>query len=215
MREPTSPLDLWSEGVHTRGYLPHLKVAGGTYFVTFRLAGSLPREILAALQDGRRILDNRLRRASPDEREALRRLRDEQAEQVERLLDAGCGDCWLSRAPVAQVVTSALRHFDGRRYQLHAWVVMPNHVHAVVTPLNGITLSRILHSWKSYSANQANRLLGRPGQPFWQHESYDHLVRDDADLARCCEYILQNPVAARLCTHAEDWPFSGPKRVPE
>ncbi|MFN3410495.1 MAG: REP-associated tyrosine transposase, partial [Limisphaerales bacterium] len=100
------------------------------------------------------------------------------------------------------------RHFDGDRYELSAWVVMPNHVHAVVRPLGDRSLSKVLQGWKSYTATVLNRLLARPGRPFWQTESYDHLIRDDADRERCCHYTVMNPVNAGLCARPEDWRWS-------
>jgi len=94
---------------------------------------------------------------------------------------------------------------------LLAWVIMPNHVHLVVRPYPGITLSQILKGWKGFSAREANRILQRQGK-FWQAESYDHLIRDDADLHRCCHYTALNPVNARLCPQPEDWPWSSASR---
>jgi hypothetical protein len=70
-------------------------------------------------------------------------------------------------------------------------------------------LSDILYSWKSYTASKANKILGRKGNSFWQVESYDHLVRDDEDMARCCHYTTMNPANARLCSQPEDWKWSG------
>jgi len=100
------------------------------------------------------------------------------------------------------------------RYELIAWVVMPNHVHAVVRPYKGHTLSRILHTWKSFTAHEAKKIsaaehLDIPcGEAFWQRESYDHLLRNETDLDRHVEYVIQNPVTARLCQKPEDWPHS-------
>lgn len=115
-------------------------------------------------------------------------------------------------------MANALAHFVGQRYELHAWTIMPNHVHVVVTPLRNHTLSDILQSWKSYTATKANRLLDRAGQSFWQRESYDHLVRDEKELERVCTYTINNPVRAGLCERAEDWRFGsareGPASVP-
>jgi REP element-mobilizing transposase RayT len=106
-----------------------------------------------------------------------------------------------------------LPFFAGQRYELHAWVVMPNHVHAVVWPRPPETLSRVLHSWKSYTATQANKIAKRVGHSFWQSESFDHLTRDDDDRARCMAYTLDNPVTARLCARPEDWPWSSAYRL--
>ncbi|MEI8040276.1 MAG: transposase [Verrucomicrobiota bacterium] len=137
-----------------------------------------------------------------------KQLFDWYAERVDAYLDAGHGECWLKEPAVAALVAGALRFFEGQRYTLHAWVVMPNHVHAVLHPTSPHTLSSILKSWKGYTATQANRLLKRTGTVFWQNESYDHCCRDDEDRGHCCTYTTLNPVTARLCSRPEDWPWS-------
>lgn len=196
-------------GFHTRNTLPHLKREGGAYFVTFRLAGTLPGELVTRLKREREaIVQGALAAKRPltwHEREELFRW---YSSRVDACLDAGHGECYLKRSEIADLVANALRHFDGQRYQFRAWVMMPNHMHVVVWPKPPETLSRILHSWKSYSANEANRRLQRVGQPFWQTESYDHLIRDEADSARCCDYTTLNPVNVRLCERPEDWKWS-------
>ena len=128
--------------------------------------------------------------------------------RVDAYLDAGHGECVLKQPKIAEVVVGALRYFEGQRYELRSWVVMPNHVHVVVWPKPPETLSKVLHSWKSYTSSEANKLLSRVGNSLWQTESYDHLIRDDADLARCCEYTTMNPVNARLCERPEEWKWS-------
>ena len=110
----------------------------------------------------------------------------------------------MHRDDIAAVVASALQHFEGTRYVLAAWCVMPNHVHTVVEPLPGYELPGIVHSWKSFTAKQANRLIDRTGQ-FWQAEPYDHLVRDQEDFARQVEYVLSNPLRAGL----RNWKWVG------
>lgn len=102
--------------------------------------------------------------------------------------------------------------FDGKRYWLHAWCIMPNHVHALVTPSPAITLSALLHTWKSFSAKQANRVLGRSGQ-FWMQEYFDRYIRDERHFVSVVEYIYNNPVAAGLCTSPADWPYSSATRT--
>jgi REP element-mobilizing transposase RayT len=97
----------------------------------------------------------------------------------------------------AGIVDSALRHFDGERYDLLAWVVMPNHVHALLTPQAGHTLDKILHSWKSFTANEINKLLQRDGS-LWQHEGYDHIVRSPDALWTIARYITDNPRKAGI-----------------
>lgn len=196
-----------SSGFHYRGYLPHLKADDGIYFVTFRLAGTLPQSVLEAYQAEREVLLEQLHTLSAAER----RLREKQveaafSERIDAYLDAGHGECWLNRPEIADLVGGAIRYFEGERYVLYTWVVMPNHVHAVVQPTPANPLSRVLHGWKSYTAQKANQILNRRGL-FWQPESYDHLIRDDEDLNRCCYYTIENPVKARLCPRPEDWPY--------
>jgi REP element-mobilizing transposase RayT len=90
------------------------------------------------------------------------------------------------------IVENALRHFDGERYHLDEFIVMPNHVHVLVIPLPPHELSDILHRWKSFTAKEINRLLGRSG-PLWQKESFDHIVRSPESLQRFRQYIRDNP----------------------
>lgn len=195
-------------GLHTRGYLPHLKSEGSTYYVTFRLADTLPKEVLERLQAERRNLEvNAVKREGRLSAHEQRKLDALYSERIEAYLDVGKGSCWLQRDEIGSLVASALRHFDGSRCDLHAWVIMPNHVHVLLTPQTGETLSAILHSWKSFTANKANKMLGRSGEEFWQRESYDHLVRDEDDFWRLGEYIRNNPVKAGLCKSPEEWPF--------
>ena len=201
-------------GFHTRNVLPHLKREGGAYFVTFRLAGTLPAEVLQQFKRERELIVAQALAAKRPltwhEQEELFRW---YSSRVDGYLDAGHGECFLKQPAVADLVAGALRFFEGQRYELRSWVVMPNHVHLVVWPKPPNTLSEVLHSWKSFTANEANKLLVRVGKPFWQDESYDHLVRDDTDMARCCQYTLMNPVNARLCSRPEDWKWSSAYRA--
>jgi REP element-mobilizing transposase RayT len=186
-------------------YLPHWTQDGGIYFVTFRLADALPQSVVRAWNAER---DEIARRASRQGRKLTiaeqNRLSELFSERVEKLLDAGQGKCWLNRPEVADLVAGALQHFDGSRYTRLAWCVMPNHVHVVFQPTAGYELKDILHSWKSFTAHRATKLL-KIGEPFWQPESYDHLIRDDAELWQKIEYILNNPAAANL----RDWRWVG------
>ena len=133
-------------------------------------------------------------------------------ERVEAALDRGYGACWLRRPQVAALVQEALLHFEHTRYILHAWVIMPNHVHALMTALGGRHLSAILHSWKSFTAKSANRHLGRNGE-FWQPDYFDRVMRDEAHFAATVDYIHWNPVKAGLCAKPEDWPWSSFSRT--
>jgi len=148
--------------------LPHLKKEGGGYFVTFRLAGTLPANVLQKFkQEREQILQHALAAKRPltwQEQEELFRW---YSARVDAYLDAGHGDCFLRKPEIAKLVADALKFFDGQRYELRAWVVMPNHVHVVVWPRPPETLSGVLHSWKSFTAKEANKVLGRAGE-FWQ-----------------------------------------------
>ncbi|MBV8552744.1 MAG: transposase [Acidobacteriaceae bacterium] len=128
---------------------------------------------------------------------------------MDRILDAArTGPQYLRQPEIAAVVVSALR--DGecrlRRYQLHSFVVMPNHVHLLVTPQ--VWSTKWLGPLKGFTAHQANRILGRSSRAFWQDESYDHLVRSDVEFERICCYIENNPVAAGLVRAKEEFRWS-------
>ena len=206
LHEQADPL---VSGFHFRGVLPHLKKEGGTYFTTFRQAGTLPKEVLLRFKQERdAILQHALAAKRPltwHEQEALFRW---YSSRVDNYLDEGHGRCYLRQKACADLVAGALLFFDRQRYELRAWVVMPNHAHVVVRPSPPHTLSQILHAWKSYTAHKVQALLPEPVVPFWQDESYDHLVRDDDDLHRLCQYTVANPVSARLCSRLEDWVWS-------
>ncbi|MEW6302587.1 MAG: transposase [Verrucomicrobiota bacterium] len=126
--------------------------------------------------------------------------------QIERYLDQGAGACHLQRPDIADLVAGAIRHFDGSRYVLHEWVVMPNHAHAVLWPKPNFMLSDILKSWKQFTSLRAKRILNL--REFWQRESYDHWIRNDEEMARIRRYVRHNPVKAGLCERPEDWTWS-------
>lgn len=197
-------------GYHNRGYLPHFKVEGGTYWVTFHLADSLPQEVLRKLEEERKDFEKKRQQESQkiDPNELAKQWKRLYSKSIQAYLDAGYGACWLKRDDIGGLVASAIRHFEGDRYDLYPWVVMPNHAHVMLTPRESWTLSSILHSWKSYTGTQANRILKRTGKPFWQPEAFDHLVRNDEEFYRIGEYTINNPIAAGLCSRPEDWKFS-------
>ena len=184
--------------IRDRGRLPHWEKEGATYFVTFRLADSLPHAVLERIESERQAIITTAhqlhRELSPDERRKIQRL---STPVVEQYLDSGTGACHLQNPSVAQEVASALRYFDEKRYRLFAWCVMPNHVHVVVKILPGHRLSDVIHSWKSFSVRKANRILGLQGA-FWQREYYDHLIRNQGELERAICYVVENPEKAKL-----------------
>jgi len=175
--------------------LPHWRQEGTTYFVTFRLADSVPavriKQFLAEREEWLALHPEP--RLEADEREYHEKF----ANRFENWLDTGAGSCVLRQPQAAEKVAAALRHFDGERYALGHFVVMPNHVHVLVRPLAGHTLSEILKSWKSFTAREINQSLGRT-EALWQDESFDHIVRTPQALEQFTEYIRQNPAKAGL-----------------
>lgn len=175
-------------GWRSRGYLPHFDAPGVRQMITFRLNDAMPAncrsewEALLAIEDSRE-----------------RRLK------METYLDAGHGECYLRRPEIAALVQENLCHYDGARYGLLAWVIMPNHVHVLIevwqTPL-----AEILHGWKSYTGKGANRLLQRTGE-FWQPEYFDRLIRDETHFCKAVDHIENNPVKAGLTASPQTWPF--------
>ena len=114
-------------------------------------------------------------------------------------LDRGLGACVLRSAPLAQIVADSLLHFDGDRYQMGGFIVMPNHVHLLVGLIGDTEIEAQCYSWKKYTATQINRQLGRKGR-FWQEESFDHLVRSPDQFDAICRYIAANGPSAHLCS---------------
>ncbi|MGE4488668.1 MAG: exodeoxyribonuclease VII large subunit [Kiritimatiellales bacterium] len=170
-------------------HLPHWKQDGVTYFVTFRLADSLPEQRLDRWKtEQKQWLQTH---QQPYSKEELSEYAELFSKRIEQWLDAGSGSCILKNKLTAELVESALQHFEEERYKLGSYVIMPNHVHVLVTPFAGYNLSEILHSWKSFTANRINERTGQPGS-VWQDESYDHIVRNSEQLAFYTEYIRKN-----------------------
>ncbi len=195
----------------TRANLPHWSQEGTTYWVTFRLADSLPREKLNAWKTEREIWV----RHHPEPWSDIdwREYDERFGKLLEEWLDAGAGECHLRYPDVRAHVAKCLTHFDGDRYDLGPWVIMPNHVHLLIRPKNGQNLSKIMQGIKGVSAKDCNAHLGRTGQPFWQEESFDHIVRSQAQYDRFARYIAENPVKARLKEGEYQWSSDNPVAV--
>jgi REP element-mobilizing transposase RayT len=178
-------------------HLPHWRQPGATYFVTFRLGDSLPKVKLDELAAFKSEWERR--HPPPLSNDELEDLWRETFRRVDRWLDQGYGNCWLRRTDAAAIVTQSLHHFDDERYELGCYVVMPNHVHLIVRPLDDDddALERITHGWKRFMARQINNLVGLAGT-LWQQESYDRIVRDEEHLWRVVQYIGSNPRNADL-----------------
>ncbi len=177
-------------GWHERGYLPHRDSPGLTQFITYHLADAFPTALLG-------------------EWRALLQLEEdhERRRQLEDYLDRGHGDCWLRRANIAALVEAAFLHFDGERYLLKAWCLMPNHVHVLVAVAT-VPMSEFVQSWKGFTGNQANRILQRNEASFWAEDYWDTYMRDDEQERRTIRYIENNPVKVGLAAEAKAWPWS-------
>jgi len=208
---------------HSRGYLPHFDGDDATQHVTFHLADSLPQQVVAEVEEELRFLP-----AAERDFERWRRL--------EQWMDAGYGSCVLKEPAVAAMVQGALLYFDAERCRILAWVVMPNHVHVLFTPINGWAVSAIITSWKVYTARHiyafwrenpdkrpagyaasqgrphATRERGVPQTPtpdhVWHREYWDRFMRNQEHFARTRAYIHGNPVKAGLVAYPEEWPWS-------
>jgi type I restriction enzyme R subunit/putative DNA methylase len=184
---------------YSRGYLPHRDAKQLLQAVTFRLADSLPQEKLTQLEA--ELLE------LPENQRATRR-----REKIEHWLDAGMGCCALRHPKLAEQMRDSLQHFDGQRYRLIAWCIMPNHVHVLLETLT--PLAKIVQGWKSITARWAlthneEFQLGIPDpKHLWMREYWDRFIRNDTHLENVVLYIHQNPVKAGLCQRAEEWPWS-------
>ena len=206
-------------GIFYRRNLPHWQPPGATIFFTWRLHGSLPREAIERLSAERdRLMNQPIRQGETAHERTIRHDKIVFALADEMLGQAGYGPRWLGDPAIAHLMTDAFFYHNGQLYDLTAFVVMINHVHAVLRPMESgktddgepkfVPISKITKGLKGYVAREANRLLNRTGQTFWQDESYDHWVRDEAELARIVTYVESDPVRCGLVERPEDWRWS-------
>jgi putative transposase len=186
-------------GWYSRGYLPHIDVGAHPQFLTWRLADSLPHQVLAAWHA-------ELEGCSDAQRNK------QLMQNIEAFCDGGHGSCVLARPGIGSIVQETLLYDHDRKYLLHNWAVMPNHVHALLTPLPGITLESILKVVKSVSATRINKVLGQSGQ-LWQKGFFDRYISDEDHFHRVAKYIEWNRVKAKLCTDPKHWPLSSANYV--
>jgi REP element-mobilizing transposase RayT len=181
--------DPYEEKETYRRKMPHWLQSERLCFVTFRLADSIPRDRVAALRSQR---ESWLRINQPPYTEGqwieYHKLF---SERVNRWLDECTGSCLLADERCAAFVADAMSYFAGTRYRLDHWVIMPNHVHVLVLPMEAYDLMGILQSWKSFTAKQINKLVGRDGA-LWQSESFDYIVRSPVQLEKFRNYIVEN-----------------------
>jgi type I restriction enzyme R subunit len=194
-----------------RRRLPHQIPAGFPIFLTWNLDGAVPKHVREEWRVERERLEQqpaRLEETPAQRRVRLGKILFHRADQfLDRTQE---GPMYLRDAYAAQIVVDALFYGATDRYDLYAFVVMGNHVHVLLTPHR--ELAQITKAIKGVTANRINERRGEHGRTVWQHESYDHWARDEAEMLRILEYIENNPVAAGLCARPEDWPWSSASR---
>ena len=176
-------------GWNERGYLPHRDEPGLIQFVTFRLNDSFPESLRSEWEHLIKIEDDYKRKT-----------------ELESYLDNGRGQCYLRRDNIAQVIENNFRQHAGERYELRAWVIMPNHAH-VLFKAGSVSMSETVGAWKKHTGKLANRLLEKQGA-FWAEDYFDVFMRNEKHERETIHYIENNPANARLMLNPKDWPWS-------
>ncbi len=207
-------------------HLPHYIVEGYAYFINARLHGSLPKKVIDNLKQtyDRKVELISSIKNNAKKHEAYLALKWEYFTEFDMELHTHKkSPVWLANDSIAQLVKEALHYRDNKDFNLIAYTIMSNHIHLVIFPFlekiaseseykNKYPLGGLLASFKKYTALKANKILNRSGA-FWQHESYDHVVRDNDELLRIVKYVLNNPVKAGLVDdyNKYKWNYYNPK----
>lgn len=171
-----------TKGWSYRGYLPHFDNGERIQFITFRLYDSVPEHVIEQWKNELNWRES----LAADSKETI-----ELYKRIELYADAGYGQCFLKDKRIFQLIENTLLHFDQQRYELYEWKIMPNHVHLLCKIYPAWNLENILHSWKSYTSHQANKILNRTGQ-FWMEDYYDRYIRDKTHFINTVKYIQNN-----------------------
>ena len=198
-----------------RRSLPHIQPRGATFLVNFRLAGSLPAEVVERLRIEANQLEKNIQTIKDHKEKLLLRNEGQHILFIkwdEALHKSQTGPFWLGDERIADIVANSILYHDNNWFDLLAYCIMPNHAHLVLAPFESsdttdYSLTKIMHNIKRNSANHANKVLGRTGA-FWQHENYDRFARNDTELERIIKYVLYNPVKANLVKEQTDWKWS-------
>jgi REP element-mobilizing transposase RayT len=187
--------DALAETRVTRNRLPHWQQDGATYFITYRLDDSIPKELMDRWRAERNVwmASNPQPWDTDTEYEYHKRFSGE----LDRIMDRGLGSCVLRNPAIQELLAGNFANFDGKRYLLHAWVIMPNHVHLLLTMSEGSWLEKAVTSWKNYTARRINRISGKSGA-VWQQDYFDRIIRDWDHFANVARYIRRNPGKAKL-----------------
>lgn len=194
--------------------LPHIQPPGATFFITFRLAGSLPKSVVKQWNREQAWLSHLAETNFTHYQKVRIDYERKWFAKFESLLDESTtGPVWLRQDRIASLIAESLHHRDGKVYRLDAFTIMANHVHTVIKPLKIIgtedyySLAKIMQSLKGFTARRANSVLGREGE-FWAHESYDHWIRNATERQKIVAYVLNNPVKAHCVNRWQEWNWS-------
>lgn len=202
--DPSSQI-LPSEFHSYERHLPHWRLPGACYLITFRLNDSIPAPVLQTMRDELKAWKQRLLEAASknegrlpaEEHAAWTNFQRGHLRKLESILNEGHGECLLRDEYHRGLVATVLHHFEGQRCEMMAFVIMPNHVHALCRPLPGHDLEKLTGSWKRYSSQSLNRGARRQGR-VWQQETFDRIIRDGDHFRQAIRYIAKNPVRSRL-----------------
>lgn len=206
-------------------FLPHILPIGATFFITFRLYGSLPNNILAPFKEERDAKIRELKREKPiGFINQIKIAQKKYFQQFDKILDKiKDGPTFLKQPAIAHEIIKQMEKYDGQHYDLLAYCVMSNHVHLVIDTRIQLSTSpaeydnsldsylqvdKIIQRIKGASARYSNLILDRTGQPFWQRDYFDYFPRNQKELWRIINYVLNNPVKAGLVKHWQDYPFT-------
>jgi len=191
--------------------LPHFQPRGATFFLTYRLHGSLPQSFLFSLRQEFEALQKAVmeKHFGAERKAEFYKLQKRYFHRYDVVLDKGnYGPTWLAERDIAKIVADSLHHIDGKYFTLYAYSILSNHVHVVFKHHEEAPeLFRILQSHKSYTGKLANKALNHSGQ-FWLRETYDHQVREAGEFQRILQYVIENPVKAGLVGAWNAWPFT-------
>jgi len=197
--------------IDTKRHLPHKQLPDCVLFITWRLAFTLPDYVYQKLSEQRKVHLNESKDLSrEDENAKTIDFRNAQFHFFDNWID-NYKDCQhdLSQEPYLSIVSDVLKYDNGKKYAISSYCIMPNHVHLVIKPLTKetgdlYTLPEIMETIKKVTAHKINKAISREGR-FWQQESYDRIIRDEAEYLKTCEYVIMNPVKAGLVQNREDW----------
>jgi putative transposase len=197
-----------------RRHLPHIQPKGGLFFITWTLKGSIPKSKLLTIKKEYESLINKVDKTDEEIKKIKILARKNYINNIDKMLSENyTGPHYMKDERIAKIVTESLHFWDNKSIELYCYCIMSNHVHSVFRLLEGSEtdfekrLDEIMHSIKRFSAREANKILNRQGQ-FWEEESFDYLIRNQQELERIIEYILNNPVKAGLCKNWNDWKWS-------